>query len=151
MSGRASGPTARSSCWSIRLPPGKRKKKAKKQNPALYAEKPASVVISIGLLVLGAGFSAGLSIFTLLAFIGAMKMGDVIQGYAFLAIMIFPIFRLPKIIKNKICRIWTPNFDSLKLVFFLACVQKIRARLQELLQKRPIIPPQQINVSSCQS
>lgn len=69
-----------------------KKKKAKKQNPALYAEKPASVVISIGLLVLGVGFSAGLSIFTLLAFIGAMKMGDVIQGYAFLAIMIFPIF-----------------------------------------------------------
>ena len=58
--------------------------------------------------------------------------------------MIFPIFWLSKIKKKK-------YVERLKVGFLLAFVQKIRARLQELLQKRPIIPPQQINVSLCQS
>lgn len=69
-----------------------KKKKAKKQNPALYASKPASVAISIVLIVLGAIFGFGLSFITIAAFIGAMIAGDHIQGVVFLAIMLFPIF-----------------------------------------------------------
>ena len=69
-----------------------KKKKAKKQNPVLYASKPASVAISIVLIVLGAIFGFGLSFITIAAFIGAMIAGDHIQGVVFLAIMLFPIF-----------------------------------------------------------
>ncbi len=69
-----------------------KQKRAKKQNSALYASKPASVPISIVLIALGSTVGLGLLIFTLAAFTGAMIGGDMIQGAVFLAIMIFPLF-----------------------------------------------------------
>ena len=43
------------------------------------------------------------------------------------------------------------KFGKVEGYIFLSMCAKFRSRLQELLQKRPIIPPQQINVSSCQT
>ena len=79
-----------------------KQKRAKKQNPALYASKPASVPISIVLIALGAPLGLALVIFTLAAFAGAMIGGYMIQGVVFLAIMLFPIFLCYKMTREGI-------------------------------------------------
>ena len=59
-----------------------KKKKAKKQNVALYASKPASVPISIVLIALGSVFGLGSLSVALVALILGMAAGDTIQAVA---------------------------------------------------------------------
>ena len=73
-----------------------KQKRAKKQNPALYASKPASTVISIVLIFLGSMFGIGSLTIALVALIFGMAAGDSIQAVAVMAIMAFPIFLCTK-------------------------------------------------------
>ena len=79
-----------------------KKKKAKKQNVALYASKPASVPISIVLIALGSVFGLGALSLVLVALILGMAAGDTIQAVAMIAIMVFPIFLCTKAVTEGI-------------------------------------------------
>ena len=79
-----------------------KKKRAKKQNVALYASKPASVPISIVLIVLGSVFGLGALSLVLVALILGMAAGDTIQAVAMIAIMVFPIFLCTKAVMEGI-------------------------------------------------
>lgn len=79
-----------------------KQKKAKKQNPALYASKPASIAISIVLIVLGSIFGFGSLTVALIALFLGMAAGDTIKAIAVIAIMIFPIFLCTKMVTEGI-------------------------------------------------
>ena len=66
--------------------------KQKKQKAELYAENPASVIISIVLIVLGSVFGTGALGFAVLSLVLGLNAGDTLQAIVIVAIMAFPIY-----------------------------------------------------------
>ena len=64
--------------------------KSNKQNPALYATKPASMAAAIVLIALGASFGLGSLISMIFVLIGSMLSGDGIAGFIFFLVMCVP-------------------------------------------------------------
>lgn len=69
-----------------------KQKKSKKQKVELYAEKPASVVISIVLIILGSVFGIGSLGFAILSLVLGLNAGDTLQAIMIVVIMAFPIY-----------------------------------------------------------